>query len=388
MHGAALNVAPDMSHWSHIVPCGIPDRPVTSIRDFLEDVPSVAEVAARFDRHAADVFARTARGSVAVSVPAAGEDGDHRPGVPLRIRAVESGPDVRAQARSRPVWLRNRARLSDPGFVELHALMRDLDLNTVCEEAGCPNIYECWSDRTATFMLLGSRCTRSCGFCEVETEKPSAVDSGEPERVADAVERLGLAYAVLTSVARDDLPDGGASVFAAAIEAIRARRGQCRVEVLVPDFKGDASAAKVVFDARPDVFNHNVETVPRLQRLVRPQAGYARSLTLLARAGRAGLTTKSGIVLGLGETEDEVVDTMHDLAAVGCRIVTIGQYLRPTRDHVPVARWVEPGEFERLGAIGRDLGFAHVESGPLVRSSYHAARATADSFAAVPGAVR
>lgn len=388
MHGAALNIAPDMSHWGHIVPCGITDRPVAAIRDFVDDVPGVEEVATLFARHAADVFGRRAAGTLGAPGTADPLGASRVPGVPLRVRAVESGPDVRAQARTRPPWLKNRARLSDPGFVELHALMRDLDLNTVCEEAGCPNIYECWSDRTATFMLLGSRCTRSCGFCEVDTRKPQVVDTGEPERVAEAVERLGLEHAVLTSVARDDVGDGGASVFAATIEAIRMRRPDCRVEVLVPDFKGDATAAGVVFEARPDVFNHNVETVPRLQRLVRPQAGFARSLTLLARAARAGLTTKSGIILGLGETEGEVADTLADLAAVGCRIVTIGQYLRPTQRHLPVSRWVEPDEFARLAELGCALGFAHVESGPLVRSSYHAARATQGVPASGGGASR
>lgn len=295
----------------------------------------------------------------------------------LRAAAVEDGPDVKDQARSRPVWLKRRARLGDAGFVELKALMRDLDLHTVCEEAGCPNIYECWSERTATLMILGRDCTRSCSFCEVSTAKPLPADRDEPERVAAAVVEMGLEYAVLTSVARDDLADGGAGVFAACIDAIRRRRPGCEVEVLVPDFKGDPAGAQVVFDAGPDVFNHNVETVARLQRLARPQAGYARSLTLLGRAKQAGLVTKSGIICGMGETEAEVLQAMADLRAVGCDILTLGQYLRPSARHLPVHRWVDPAEFDRLAEAGRDMGFAHVEAGPLVRSSYHA-RAAAD----------
>ncbi|MCC7077983.1 MAG: lipoyl synthase [Acidimicrobiia bacterium] len=374
MHGTALNVAPDMGHWRHIVPCGLADRSVTSMRDFLgARVPTVETVGEAFARHAADVFARSPDPGLDITTEEPGAPA--RRGVPLRVAAVASGPDVRDQARTRPAWLRNRARLGDRGYMQIKAMMRDLDLNTVCEEAGCPNIFECWSERTATLMLLGRRCTRSCGFCEVDTRRPLPVDTEEPARVAEAVARMGLEHAVLTSVARDDLPDGGASVFAAAIDAIRALRPRCTVEVLVPDFKGDAGAAAAVFAASPDVFNHNIETVTRFQRLVRPQAGYARSLTLLARAGAAGLTTKSGIMLGLGETTAEVHATMRDLAAVGCSILTVGQYLRPSARHLPVRRWVEPAEFDELGELGRSLGFAYVEAGPMVRSSFHAARA-------------
>jgi lipoic acid synthetase len=247
----------------------------------------------------------------------------------------------------------------------------------VCEEAGCPNIFECWADGTATFMINGERCTRACGFCLVDTRHPLALDPDEPGRVAEAVERMGLAHAVVTAVARDDLDDGGAGAFAATIDAIRLRTPSTRVEVLIPDCKGDPASLARIFDARPDVLNHNLETVARLQRAVRPNAGYARSLAVLARAKAAGLVTKSGLILGMGETDDEVLAALADLSAVGVDIVTIGQYLRPTAHHLPVDRWVEPSAFERLAAAGRALGIGHVEASPLTRSSYHAREAAA-----------
>jgi lipoic acid synthetase len=259
--------------------------------------------------------------------------------------------------------------------------MRTLDLHTVCEEAGCPNIYECWGDRTATFMLLGARCTRACGFCLVDTRRPLPLDPDEPARVAEAVVTLGLAHAVVTSVARDDLPDGGAAGFASTILAIRARTPHTAVEVLIPDCKGEPSALDVIFEARPDVLNHNLETVARLQRAARPNAGYARSLGVLARAADQGLLTKSGLIVGFGESEDEVRGAIADLRAVGVSILTVGQYLRPTADHLPIVRWWTPDEFDRLANYARGLGFAHVEAGPLVRSSYHARRATAAASA-------
>jgi lipoic acid synthetase len=263
------------------------------------------------------------------------------------------------------------------GFRETQRLMRGLELNTVCEEAGCPNIYECWADRTATFMILGDRCTRACGFCLVDTRKPFALDPLEPGRVADAVAALGLEHAVITSVARDDLPDGGAAGFAATIAAVRGRTPHTTIEVLVPDCKGRPDALDVIFAARPDVLNHNLETVARLQRTARPSAHYFRSLALLARAKDAGLVTKSGIILGMGETVDELHSAIADLRNVGVDVLTLGQYLRPSADHLPVARWWTPDEFDALGEYARDLGFAHVESGPLVRSSYHAKQASA-----------
>jgi lipoic acid synthetase len=258
------------------------------------------------------------------------------------------------------------------GYRETKRLMRSLDLHTVCEEAGCPNIYECWADRTATFMILGDRCTRACGFCLVDTRKPLALDPDEPARVADAVVTLGLAHTVVTSVARDDVADGGASGFAATIAAIRRRAPGTTIEVLIPDCKGEPAALQTIFDARPDVLNHNLETVARLQRAARPSAGYARSLAVLARAKSAGLTTKSGIILGMGEREDEVLAAIADLRAAGVDILTLGQYLRPSSLHLPVVRWWTPDEFEALRDAALALGFAHVESGPLVRSSYHA----------------
>jgi lipoic acid synthetase len=274
----------------------------------------------------------------------------------------------------RPEWMKVKADLG-PNYRETKRIMRTLDLHTVCEEAGCPNIYECWAERTATFMILGDRCTRACGFCLVDTRHPLPLDEHEPERVADAVAQLGLAHAVITSVARDDVPDGGAAVFAETIRAVRARTPRAAVEVLIPDCKGDPDALAAIFEARPDVLNHNLETVARLQRAARPSAAYFRSLTLLARAKNAGLTTKSGIILGMGETEAELQGAIADLRNVGVDILTLGQYLRPTARHLPVVRWWSPDEFAALGDYARGLGFAHVESGPLVRSSYHARRA-------------
>jgi len=271
----------------------------------------------------------------------------------------------------KPSWMRAKARIGED-YLRLKRTMRDLDLVTVCEEAGCPNIFECWADGTATFMINGERCTRACGFCLVDTRHPEPSDPGEPERVAEAVDRLGLAYAVLTTVARDDLPDGGAGQFAATIAAIRRRRPGTQVETLISDCKGDPTSLDVVFDARPDVLNHNIETVARLQRAVRPSASYARSLAVLARAKRAGLTTKSSIIVGMGETDDEVIATLADLRGVGVDVVTIGQYLRPTTHHLPVARWWTPDELTRMKQIGEGMGIAHVEASPLTRSSYHA----------------
>jgi len=292
----------------------------------------------------------------------------------LAAAGVEADPEVGAH---RPEWMRVRARFDD-GYLELKKTMRGLDLHTVCEEAGCPNIYECWSDRTATFMILGDRCTRACGFCQVDTRKPLAIDVDEPRRVAEAVVAMGLAHAVVTCVARDDLPDGGASVFAQTVHAIRGVSPETDVELLISDCKGDPAALDTIFAASPEVLNHNLETVARLQRAARPSAGYARSLSVLARAKAAGLTTKSGIILGMGESVDEVHAALRDLRAAGVDIITIGQYLRPSADHLPVVKWWTPAEFDAVHAYAMSLGFRHVEAGPLVRSSYHA-RAAIDS---------
>jgi lipoic acid synthetase len=250
---------------------------------------------------------------------------------------------------------------------------------TVCEEAGCPNIFECWAEGTATFMVNGDRCTRACGFCLIDTSKPLPLDPTEPARVAEAVVRLKLSHAVITCVARDDLPDGGAGAIADTVRAIRERSPGTKVEVLTSDLKGDADSLALIFAARPDVLNHNIETVARLQRAVRPSAGYARSLTVLARSVEAGFTTKSGLMVGLGESREEAEETLADLAAVGVSIATIGQYLRPTEQHLPVARWWEPAEFDELKEVGEALGLRHVQASPLTRSSYHAKKALSDA---------
>lgn len=389
MHGFALNVETDLSWFDRIIPCGIRDFRPTSLR---------AEGCTATMREVADAVVRraTQRWSEA-GCERADVAWRHRPSdlsafsrglgpgrvevAPPRSRArlaeagVENGLGL---AERKPPWLRARMDLNE-GYLRLRRVMRQHELVTVCEEAGCPNIFECWGAGTATFMLNGERCTRACGFCLVDTRQPMPLDPGEPARVADAVAEMELDHAVVTAVARDDLPDGGAAAFAATIAAIRARSPGTTVEVLVPDFGGDAASLRTVLDAGPDILNHNIETVARLQRAVRPSAGYARSLALLARGASAGHVTKSGIIVGMGEDDAEVDLTLADLAAVGVGIVTIGQYLRPTSHHIPVARWVPPDSFERWRDVGAALGLDHVESGPLTRSSYHAA----DSAAAV-----
>lgn len=272
----------------------------------------------------------------------------------------------------RPAWIRARAP-QGLEYERLKGLMRGLELHTVCEEAHCPNLGECWSRGTATFMILGEVCTRACGFCAVKTGLPEAPpDADEPRRVGEAVARMGLRHAVVTSVNRDDQPDGGAAIFAATIAAIRARVPGCAVEVLIPDFKGRWDALQIVLDARPDVLNHNVETVPRLYRTARAGASFKRSLELLRRSQERGLLTKSGIMLGLGEERPEVEETIREIRAAGTDVLTIGQYLRPSPQHLPVLRYYTPREFDELRAFALGLGYAHVESGPLVRSSYHA----------------
>ena len=490
MHGFALNVQTDLDMFSHIVPCGIEGREVTSLEaegvhvsmaEVVEAVfavatrrwgdgrpverqdaampgsmkveavrgsagrpvdhnpflvqpgdlvaiggkngtgsqqkPAVAPRSGRLDPGAdvagvagvpgeegVEVYPAPPPGPVAVRAVAKAEPvaypsstgsvGHTEPAVPARPvrllgrlgKLAEAGVDpagaLPVDAR-KPPWLRANAHMGHE-FRSLRKTVRGLGLVTVCEEAGCPNIFECWADGTATFMINGDRCTRACGFCQVDTAKPLALDPDEPERVAHAVADLGLAYAVVTCVARDDLEDGGASAFAATIDAIRRHCPGTAVEVLISDCKGDPVALGRIFDRRPDVLNHNVETVPRLQRAVRSSASYPRSLAVLARARDAGLTTKSGLMVGLGESEQEVIGVLADLHAIGVAIVTIGQYLRPSAKHLPVARWWAPEDFARLGEAGRSLGIPEVVASPLTRSSYHARQAAAGAAGPAP----
>jgi lipoyl synthase len=291
-------------------------------------------------------------------------------GVPLPL--LETPP---ATSLPKPSWLKVRAP-GGPNFIRLKGLMRQWNLHSVCEEAHCPNVGECWEDLTATFMILGDVCTRNCGYCAVTHGRPVWEDREEPRRVAQAVAELGLEHVVITSVNRDDLADGGAAHFAATLRAIRQRAPGCRVELLIPDFQGDAAALAAVIDAGPDVLNHNTETVPRLYKVARHGGRYDRTLEIFRRARSQAprLATKSGVMVGLGEETDEVLAVMRDLRDVDVNILTLGQYLRPSGQHLPVARYYRPEEFGELAAAGRAMGFAHVESGPLVRSSYHAKR--------------
>src|SRR4029079_9613358 len=295
--------------------------------------------------------------------------------MPRVIPLTSGGPRL-----PKPEWLKVRAPGS-PSYLRLKSLMRDLHLHTVCEEAQCPNIGECWNHGTATFMILGDVCTRSCSYCAVAHGRPAAVDTAEPERVAHAIQTLDLNYVVITAVDRDDLADVGATIFAATIRETRARLPYCRIEVLIPDFQGNQAALHTVLDARPDVLNHNTDTVPRLYRMARSGGRYQRTLELLERSRQylPDIPTKTGLMVSLGEGHAEVVDTLKDLHSVDGQILTIGQYLRPTAAHAPMVRYYHPDEFRELKAVALDLGFGHVESGPLVRSSYHA-HETADAY--------
>jgi lipoyl synthase len=284
------------------------------------------------------------------------------------LSSTKEQPHVR-----RPEWLKVRIPGGDE-FSRIDRLMRAKKLHTVCEEAHCPNMGECWKLGTATFIILGDICTRSCGFCAVKTGRPEfGLDWDEPRRVVEAVEQMKVRHAVITSVNRDERSDGGAPIFAATIRMIHERVPNCKVEVLIPDFKGSEEALKIVLDAKPDILNHNLETVPRLYHKVRPQANYRQSLEVIERAKNYGAVTKSGLMLGIGERTEEVTEVMRDARAVGCDILTLGQYLQPTNDHLPIDRYVHPDEFKMLKEQGLTMGFRHVESGPLVRSSYHAA---------------
>ena len=372
MHGFALNVSTDLTFMrEHIVPCGISEHGVTSLHELgfdltVQQVADVVSVLAsqrfaggEFDRH-----------DVVWSFGAAAE------------QSTVASANVQISAR-KPEWLRPHVS-HGPEVLATKKTLRDLNLVTVCEEAGCPNLSECWADGTATMMVLGERCTRACGFCLIDTRKPLASDANEPARVAQAVAKMKLEHAVLTMVARDDLADGGMSHVAQCVREIRIASPSTRVETLISDAKG-TDALETLFAERPDVLNHNIETVARLQREVRPSAGYARSLSVLARANAAGLVTKSGFMLGLGETKEEVEATLIDLAAVGVQIVTIGQYLRPSIEHLPVARWADPQEFAYYAKFGVKLGIKHVEASPLTRSSYHAKQAAESTTAQANG---
>lgn len=395
MHGFSLNLHPDMSFFDRMNPCGITDRPVTSVSELLGRRVSLEEAVEAVIPHFARVFER-AQPEVQLAAFVRGQGRDREFEVDRLLADGTFSPEKRTAdpvlvngrlpgEPERPEWMKVAARM-DGDYLQLKKMMRGMELHTVCEEAGCPNIFECWGMGTATLMILGDKCTRACSFCNVTTGKPTELDVMEPFRAAEAIRSMNLSHAVITSVNRDDLDDGGAGIFAQTIEEARRRSPGTDIEVLIPDFKGEEGPLGTLMSARPDVLNHNTETVLRLQRDIRTSANYGRSLALLARAkwlNPEGLT-KSGLIVGMGETDEEVMGALADLRAVGVDIITIGQYLRPTARHRPIHRYVHPGQFDRFKEYGEAIGIPHVESGPLVRSSYHAK----DSVRRVEPAIR
>ena len=386
-HGFSLNIFDSLDGYQLINPCGNQSEQITSIHQFNPDI-SFEEVACEISDNFAKVFGytntdrqfsqftpRQLKRTKEFNIDQMVKDGVFKINqnkIPVTVRGVlPSEP-------KRPEWMKVKANLGSD-YVSLKNLLSEKKLNTVCEEASCPNIYECWSMGTATFMIMGDVCTRACGFCDVKTGKPGELDLGEPLRVAESVQAMNLTHAVITSVNRDDLEDGGSMFFADTIRAVKEKNSNCDVEVLVPDFKGLRTAIQNIIDASPEVFNHNLETVPRLQREIRTAASYGRSLSLLEYVKKQGFMgkTKTGLIVGMGETKEEVISVLKDLSKIEVDIVTIGQYLRPTAKHRPIDRYATIEEFEDYKIIGESYGIPHVESGPLVRSSYHAK----DSFA-------
>jgi len=386
-HGFSLNIFDSLDGYDLINPCGNQLEKMTSIHQFNSDI-SFEEVAVTISDNFSKIFGysdvdkqfsqftpRQLKRTKEFNIDQMVKNGVFKINqnkIPVTIKGVlPSEP-------KRPEWMKVKANLGTD-YVALKNLLSDKKLNTVCEEASCPNIYECWSMGTATFMIMGDVCTRACGFCDVKTGKPGELDLGEPLRVAESVQAMNLTHAVITSVNRDDLADGGSMFFADTIRAVKEKNNRCDVEVLVPDFKGLRSAIQNIIDASPEVFNHNLETVPRLQREIRTAASYGRSLSLLEYVKKQGFMgkTKTGLIVGMGESKEEVISVLKDLSKIEIDIVTIGQYLRPTAKHRPIDRYATIKEFEDYKIIGESFGIPHVESGPLVRSSYHAK----DSFA-------
>ena len=389
LHGFSLNISENTKGFDFINPCGSSDEHVVSIQQYDETV-SFKEVTEIISRKFAEIFKyekvdkqfsqftpRQLKKKKEFHIDQLVNNGvfnASKNSVPITLNSsVKSEPE-------RPEWMKVKANLGKD-YLSLKSLIKEKRLNTVCEEASCPNIYECWSMGTATFMIMGDTCTRACGFCDVNTGKPCDLDMDEPYRVAESVKIMGLTHAVITSVNRDDLDDGGSAFFAKTIDEVRLKNNQTSIEVLIPDFKGSKEAIDNIINANPEVLNHNLETVPRLQREIRTAASYGRSLALLQYAKESHFLgkTKTGLIVGMGEEFEEVIAVLKDLSRINIDIVTIGQYLRPTQRHRLIDRYVSEEEFEQYKTIGQELGIPHIESGPLVRSSYHAK----DSFASV-----